>query len=140
MQKDSDGRMITTPPRLSGLRLQQSSFRRLIEPTLWNYILDNDSEEGKEVDESSSDEEDDSVVSPTPPEPPCLVAASITPVKNATQVDNNHTSNKYPHLSRALGDEDGNFDPADPSVLISTLITTTSGPVVAVGPRGMRCN
>ena len=55
MQKDPhDGRMIATPPRLSGLRIQQSSFRRLIEPILWNYILDNDSEEGKEVDESSS--------------------------------------------------------------------------------------
>ena len=49
--------------------------------------------------ESSSDEEDDSVVSPTPPEPPYLVAASMTPVKSATPVDNNHTSNKYPHLS-----------------------------------------
>jgi len=68
MQKDPhDGQMITTPPRLSGLHIQQSSFRRLIEPILWNYILDNDLEEGKEVDESSSDEEDDSVVSPTPP-------------------------------------------------------------------------
>ena len=63
MQKDSDGQMIVTPPQLNGLGLQQSSFRRLIEPILWNYILDNDSEEGKEVDESSSDEEDDSVVS-----------------------------------------------------------------------------
>ncbi len=71
------------------------------------------------MDESSSDEEDDSVVSPTPPEPPYLVAASITPVKSATPVDNNHTSNKYPHLSRALGDEDGYFDPADPSVIKS---------------------
>ena len=41
MQKDPhDGRMITTPPRLSGLCLQQSSFRRLIEPILWNYILE----------------------------------------------------------------------------------------------------
>jgi hypothetical protein len=111
--------MITTPPRLSGLRLQQSSFRRLIEQTLWNYILDNDLEAGKEVDESSSDEEDDSVVSPTPPEPPYSVAASMTPVKSATPVDNDHTSNKYPHLSRALGDEDGYFDPADPSVIKS---------------------
>ncbi len=35
----------------------------MIEPILWNYIIDNDSEEGKEMDESSSDEEDDSVVS-----------------------------------------------------------------------------
>jgi hypothetical protein len=97
MQKDPhDGQMITTPPRLSGLRLQQSSFRRLIEPIepiLWNYILDNDLEEGKEVDESfSRDEEDESVVSPTPPEPPYSVAASITPVKSATPVDND-TSN-----------------------------------------------
>ncbi len=54
MQKDSDGQMIVTSPRLSGLCLQQSSFRRFIEPILWSYILDNDSEEGKEVDESSS--------------------------------------------------------------------------------------
>jgi len=71
------------------------------------------------VDESSSDEEDDNVVSPTPPEPPYSVAASMTPVKSATPVDNDHTSNKYPHLSRALGGEDGYFDPADPSVIKS---------------------
>jgi hypothetical protein len=81
MQKDPhNGRMITTPPRLSGLRLQQSSFRRLIEPILWNYILDNDNDlkEAKEVEElSSSDEEDASVISLTPPLPPYLIAASI---------------------------------------------------------------
>ena len=34
-------------------------------------------------------------------------------------VDHDHTSNKYPHISRALGDEDGYFDPADPSVIKS---------------------
>jgi hypothetical protein len=71
----------------------------LIEPSLWNYILDNDLEEGKEVDELFSDEEDDSVRSPTPPELPYSVAASMTPVKSVTPVDNNHKSNKYPHLS-----------------------------------------
>jgi hypothetical protein len=43
MQKDPhDGRMITTPPRLSGLHRQQLSFQRLIKPILWNYILDKD--------------------------------------------------------------------------------------------------
>jgi len=42
MQKDpNDGRMINTPPRLGGLHLQQTIFRRLIEPILWNYFLDN---------------------------------------------------------------------------------------------------
>ena len=83
MQKDQHNfRMITIPPRLSGLRLQQSTFRSLIEPILWNYILDNDDlEEGKEVVESSSDEEDESVVSP---EPPSLVAASMTPVTSVS--------------------------------------------------------
>ncbi len=54
------------------------------------------------MDESSSDEEDDSVISPTPPEPPYSVVASMTPVKSATPVDNAHTSNKYPHLSRVV--------------------------------------
>ncbi len=48
-----------------------------------------------------------------PPPPPSV---AITPVKkSATQVDNN-TSSNYPHLSQALDDEDGYFDPADPSV------------------------
>ena len=71
------------------------------------------------MDESSNDKEDASVVTPTPPEPPFLVAASMTLGKSATPVDNDHTSSKYPHLSRALGDEDGYFDPADPSVIKS---------------------
>ncbi len=115
MQKYSNGQMIITPPRLSGLNLRQSSFQRLMDPIIWNYVLDNGLEEGKEVDESSSDEEDESVVSPPSSEPPSLVAASMTPVKSATLVDND-TSTKYPHLSRALGDKDGYFDPADPSV------------------------
>jgi hypothetical protein len=44
-----------------------------------------------------------------------LVAASMTPVKSAIPVDND-TSTKYPHLSWALADKDGYFDPADPSV------------------------
>jgi hypothetical protein len=71
MQKDPhDGRMITTPPRLSGLCLQQSSFQRLIEPILWNYILEKD-----------LDEEDNSVaLPPLPlPSPPrrCQAAADV---------------------------------------------------------------
>ena len=66
--------------------------------------------------ESSSDEEDESVVSPPPPESPYLVAASISPVKSATPVDND-TSNKYPHLFQALGGEDVYLDQADTSVI-----------------------
>ncbi len=44
-----------------------------------------------------------------------MITAGVTPVKSATPVDN-VTSTKYPHLSWALGDEDGYFDQADPSV------------------------
>ncbi len=69
-----------------------------MDPIIWNYVLDNCLEEGKEVDKSSSDEEDESVVSPPSSEPPSLVAASMTPVKSATPVDND-TSTTYPHLS-----------------------------------------
>ncbi len=51
-----------------------------------------------------------------PPPPPSV---ATTPVKtSATPVDNN-TSSKYPHLSRALGDEDGYLYPDDSSVKAS---------------------
>jgi hypothetical protein len=86
-----------------------------MDPIVWNYVLDNGFEEGKEVDKLSSDEDNESVVSSPPPAPPSLVAASMTPVKSATPVGND-TSTKYPHLSQALGDKEGYFDPADPSV------------------------
>jgi hypothetical protein len=118
MQKDPhDGRMITIPPRLGGLQLQQSTFRSVIEPKLWNYILDNDDlDEGNEVDESSSDEEDKSaVMSPPLSVPPSSIATSIT-VKSSNMVDY-HISSKYPYLSQALGDDDGYFDPVDPTII-----------------------
>ena len=117
MQKDPhDGRMITTPPRLSGLCLQQSSFRRLIEPILWNYILEKDLDE----EDDSSIDEDDSLQSvhksPTSPPPLTAVsAAAITPVR-ASSLNNNDMSKLYPNLSHALGDDDGFFDPTDPLV------------------------
>ena len=92
----------------------------MIDPILWNYILDSeDSEEGKEVDKSSSDEEDESaVMSPPLSVPPSSIATGMTPVKSSNTVDDN-ISSKYPHLSRALGDNDGYFDPADPTIVKS---------------------
>jgi hypothetical protein len=45
MQKYSDGRLIVTPPRLNGLRIKQHSFRKLMEPFVWNYILEKDLDE-----------------------------------------------------------------------------------------------
>jgi hypothetical protein len=72
-------------------------------------------------DSSSEDNESVVVVSPlSKVSPPSLSAAgaSITPVKSATPVDNN-ISTTYPHLSQALGDDNGYFDPADLSVQTS---------------------
>ncbi len=70
MQKDSDGRMIITPPRLNGLRINQQSFRKLMEPFVWNYILEKDLDE----EDDSSIDEDDSIKSlrksPTSSPPP----------------------------------------------------------------------
>ncbi len=48
MQKDSDGRMMVIPPRLNGLLLRQQSLRKVMDPFLWNYVL----EKGLEEDSS----------------------------------------------------------------------------------------
>jgi hypothetical protein len=41
----SDGRLIVDPPRLNGLRIKQKSFRKLMEPFVWSYILEKDLDE-----------------------------------------------------------------------------------------------
>ena len=116
MQKDCDGRLIVTPPRLNGLRIKQQSFRKLMEPFVWNYILEKDLDE----EDESSIYEDDSVhslrKSPTSPPPLTAVsAAAITPVR-ASSLNNNDMSKLYPNLSHALGDDAGFFDPTGPLV------------------------
>ena len=104
---------------MNGIQIKQQSFRKIMDPFVWNYVVDNGLEQGNEVEDSSS-EDDESVVvvsSPSKVSPPSssVAGASITPVKSATSVDNN-ISTTYPHLSQALGDDNGYFDPADPSV------------------------
>ena len=44
-QKDSQGRMMSTPPRLNGLLLQQLSLRNIMDPFLWKYVLEKGLEE-----------------------------------------------------------------------------------------------
>ncbi len=87
-----------------------------MDPFLWNYIL----EKGLEVD--SSINEDDSVQSlerksPSSPPPFLIVSvAAITLVRASSLLNDNDMSMQYPNLSHALGDDDGYFDPTDPSV------------------------
>ena len=40
-QMGQDGRLITTPPRLNGIGIKQQSFRRIMYPFIWNFILEN---------------------------------------------------------------------------------------------------
>ncbi len=43
-QMGQDGRLITTPPLLNGIRIKMQSFRRIVEPFIWNYLVENDTE------------------------------------------------------------------------------------------------
>ncbi len=92
MQRYSDGRMNTTPPRLNGLHFRWQTFRELMDPFVCNYVIDNGLEEVKKVEDDVSSDDDESSVLPPPP-----TSVAITPVKtSATTVDD---SPKYPHLS-----------------------------------------
>jgi len=59
MQKDSDGLMILTPPRLNGLRIKQQPFRQCVEQSNWNYLLEKEEEGGKDDDDADNNDEDD---------------------------------------------------------------------------------
>jgi hypothetical protein len=101
---------------LNGLRIKQQSFRKLIEPFVWNYIIEKDLDE----EDDSSINEDDSVQSlrKSPTSPPLLTAvsaAAITPVR-ASSLNDNDMSKLYPNLSHTIGDDDGFFDPTNPLV------------------------
>jgi len=61
MQKDSDGLMIVTPPRLNGLRIKQQSFRKCVEQSTWNYLLEKEEEGSKDDDYADKNDEDDNV-------------------------------------------------------------------------------
>jgi len=55
-----DGRLITTPPGLNGIGIKTKSFQRIVEPFIWNYLVENDME-GKEsigVPENNAEDKD----------------------------------------------------------------------------------
>ena len=58
MQKDSDGLMIVTPPRLNGLRLKQQSFRQCVEQSKWNYLLEKEDEDDEDDKDDGEDDKD----------------------------------------------------------------------------------
>ena len=126
MQKDSDGLMIVTPPRLNGLRLKQQSFRQCVEQSKWNYLLekeDEDDEDDKDDGEDDKDgidvdKEDNATSSPTTSNKKRkhnTIDVSVMVTPGDDNMVNPDMDKRYPYLSRALGGEDG-FDPTNPSV------------------------
>ena len=75
-QKDSQGRMMSTPPRLNGLLLQQRSLRNIMDPFLWNYVIEKGLEEDLSIDESNS-ESVQSLEHNSPSSPLPLTAVSV---------------------------------------------------------------
>jgi hypothetical protein len=50
-----DGRLITTPPQLNGHRIKQQSIIRIVEPFIWNFIVENDDKDDKDDDKDDED-------------------------------------------------------------------------------------
>ena len=46
MEKDDDIEWLQPPPRLNGLALEHQSFERLVQPVIWNFILEYQEEDG----------------------------------------------------------------------------------------------
>jgi hypothetical protein len=127
LQKDGYGQMIITPPRLNGLCLKQQPFRQCMEKYKWNYILEDNVDEDHKDEDNDKDNKDDSNVdskdtaasSPTTSNKKRKYNAVMVMVApDDEDMAKSDMAKSYPHLSRALGGEDG-FDPTNPSVLKS---------------------
>ena len=124
-----DGRLITPPPRLNGIGIKTQSFQRIMEPFIWNFLVENDME-GKDsigVPEYNAEDKDSIgiLAGPqlTPPGATVISPMMISKSRNKKRKLNEVTSigsvplidNNYPLLSLALGQED-EFNPSDPTI------------------------
>jgi hypothetical protein len=128
-QMGQDGRLIATPPRLNGIGIKTKSFRRIVEPCIWNYLVESDMEGNDSIGVPENNAEDkDSIgilAGPqlTPPGATVISQMMVSESRNKKRKLNKVTSigsvplidNNYPLLSHALGQEDG-FNPSDPTI------------------------
>ncbi len=105
-QIDEQRELIMAPPRMNSLRMEQQSFRKLVKPFIWNYIVENKLDEDE--DDDDDDDEDDNNDLTT------VVAITLLPMgrkkhklndidPSVTLPDDNDVERLYPYLSRALG-------------------------------------
>ncbi len=138
-----DGQLITTPPQLNGLRIKQQSIIRIVEPFIWNFIVENDDKDDKDNDKDEEDSDQKSMSAPfhSLGSPPVAGTTAISPAtssmssnkkrklnvgtSNNDDNDDNNVETLYPHLSRALGGENDGFDMTNPSVLKSMQASLT---------------
>ena len=130
-QTGRDGRLVTTPPRLRGLGIKRQSFQRIVDPLIWNFIIENnDKDDIIENDMEDNDGVAVALAAAAAASTMTALASTMTPLlyppvlANKKRKMENGVSNKYvssnysssyPNLSIALGQEDG-FDPTDSTV------------------------
>ena len=133
-QTDRDGRLITTPPRLRELGIKRQSFRRIVDPFIWNFMLEKNKEDDTNKDNSLLSSFSSSSSSLVSSSSQSLSTDSTTtallhppvPANKKRKLENGvsdeYVSSKkddyysYPNLSSALGQEDGGFNPTDSTV------------------------
>ena len=123
-----DGRLITTPPSVSGIGIKTQSFGRIADPFIWKFLLEKDIDEEDKASPSLSTSL--SLVSSTSPSSSATTTRTTSssslsppaPANNKWKL-NKGTSNvdvssndDYPHLLHALGKEEDGFNPADPTI------------------------
>jgi hypothetical protein len=96
------------PPRLNRLRIKQQQFRQSVEQLIWIAIIEEEKDDDTEDNYDSVEDVKEEKNNPSP--------LKVTLEKN-NNIINTDMAWSYPHLSKALGGEDGGiFDPTDPSV------------------------
>ena len=117
-----DGRLITPPPRLNGIGIKTQSFQKIVEPLIWNYLVENNEDGDNDNDDNDSSNDDDEKNNIKDGDVACLSSKKRKncPAVVSTATDKSccgdvSMDKQYPYLSRALGGEDG-FDPTNPSV------------------------
>jgi hypothetical protein len=125
-QIDEQRELITAPPQMNSLQMEQQSFQELVEPFIWNYIVENKLDE----DDDDDDNNDNDLMArlrggelrsaiPVPTSnnlTPSQPVVTITPLPmgrkkcklndidpSVTLPDDDNVERLYPHLSCTLG-------------------------------------
>ena len=110
------------PPQLNRIGIKTQSFRRIVEPCIWNFLVKNNEDGDNDNDDDDSSDDDDKKNNNIDSDVACLSSkkrkycpAVVSSATDKSCCGNVSMDKQYPYLSRALGGEVG-FDPTNPSV------------------------